>query len=93
MGGKELSKKRKPLEKVEVVLSESTEKLLEVVSACITENKPNNVVSKIGEVTEKDTGKVQGLFGKDTLDDFLKDYSSNYEKLEKKTNKKQKINL
>lgn len=39
----------------------------------ITENRLRNVLSKIGPVTNKDFGKIMGLFAKDCLDDFEKD--------------------
>ena len=39
-----------------------------------------NVISKIGTVSDKEFGKLQGLFTKDTLDDFWKDNSTDIDK-------------
>jgi len=41
------------------------------------------VISKIGEVTLKDFGKVMSFFCKDILEDFNKDNSADVAKLEK----------
>ncbi|GAB1450637.1 hypothetical protein MASR2M47_06930 [Draconibacterium sp.] len=80
-------KKRKPLEKEEVKLSITAQSLMEEVSKYITVNRLNNVISKTGEVTQKEIGKLLGLFGKDILEDFLKDYQVEYHKLEKSEQK------
>lgn len=54
----------------------------------ITENRLNNVISKIGEVSvPKDFGKIMGLFAKDAVDDFAKDFHVQYEALEKEERK------
>ena len=84
---KSYQKKRKPLEKEELKLSTDVQNLMKEASAYITKNRLHNVISKIGEITQKDMGKLLGLFGKDVLDDFLKDYQSDYETLEKKEQK------
>lgn len=52
------------------------EHLLEVVETFyqyLTRNRLLNVLSKFGTVTQKDFGKIQGLFVKDALEDFQKD--------------------
>ncbi len=84
---KSYQKKRKPIEKEEVALSEAAQNLIEEVARYITENRLNNVISKIGEVTQKESCKMLGLLGKDSLEDFLKDYQSDYENLEKNEQK------
>jgi Rnl2 family RNA ligase len=84
---KSCQKKRKPLEKVEVKLSTAAQNLLNEASAYITNNRLHNVISKIGEVAQKDLGKLQGLLGKDALDDFLKDHKMEYQNLEKNEQK------
>jgi len=84
---KSYQKKRKPIEKEEVAFSEAAQNLMEEVARYITENRLNNVISKIGEVTQKESGKILGLLGKDSLEDFLKDYQSDYENLEKNEQK------
>jgi len=50
----------------------------------ITVNRLLNVISKIGEVTIKDTGKVMGMFNKDIVDDFTKDNHKILTELDKK---------
>ena len=81
-------KKRQPKLLVEVSYSDELNNLLEVVEEYITENRMNNVTSKIGHISiPKDTGKLIGLFSKDILDDFLKEHSGNYAKLEKSEQK------
>lgn len=42
----------------------------------INENRLKNVISKIGEVTQKDFGKILGLMSKDVMEDFSKDNES-----------------
>ena len=85
---KKAIKKRAPKLFVEPSYSEDLNKMLLVVEQYITENRLNNVVSKIGHISvPKDTGKLIGLFSKDILDDFLKEHSSNYNLLEKSEQK------
>lgn len=64
-------------------LSDDAQLLCEEITKFISENRLNNVISKIGSVTQKDFGKLLGLFCKDALDDFLKVYKNEYEQLEK----------
>jgi Rnl2 family RNA ligase len=81
-------KKRQPRLFVEPSYSEMLNKLLLVVTEYVTENRLNNVVSKIGEISvPKDTGKLIGLFSKDVLEDFLKEHSGNYAGIEKSEQK------
>lgn len=50
----------------------------------INENRLNNVISKIGNIDyKKDFGKVLGMFNKDVLEDFVKEYGDRYQKLDK----------
>lgn len=74
-------------EKEPLVLSEGLISLQEAIADYVTANRLSNVVSKIGEVTQKDFGKLIGLFSKDVLEDFYKDFAQPYEKLEKKEQK------
>lgn len=64
--------------------SEQVQKLKEAIQGYVTENRLNNVISKIGEVTQKDLGKLLGMFSKDVVEDFLKDYHEITDQLEKK---------
>jgi Rnl2 family RNA ligase len=85
---KKAIKKRAPKLFVEPSYSEMLNNLLPIVEQYVTENRLNNVVSKIGHVSvPKDTGKLIGLFSKDILDDFLKEHSGNYAAIEKSEQK------
>ena len=81
-------KKRQPALFIEPTYSEELNNLLVVVEEYITENRLNNVISKIGEISiPKDFGRLIGLLSKDTLEDFEKEYSSDYALLEKSEQK------
>lgn len=65
-------------------LSEEANFLCEEVFKQITNNRLNNLISKIGEVDpSKDFGKVLGLYNKDVLTELLKRYPEKYNSLEK----------
>lgn len=67
-----------------VPYSEALKVLLSEIDCYVTENRLNNVISHIGEVSlPKDFGKIMGLFSKDILDDFLKEHSGEYVALDK----------
>jgi Rnl2 family RNA ligase len=81
-------KKREPTLFVEPSYSEPLKELLPVAEEYVTENRLNNVVSKIGHVSvPKDMGKLIGLLSKDALEDFLKEHSGPYASLEKNEQK------
>jgi Rnl2 family RNA ligase len=81
-------RKRQPALFVEPTYSETLNYLLPVVEEYVTENRLNNVISKIGEVSfPKDTGRLIGLLSKDVLEDFLKEHSGVYASLEKSEQK------
>jgi Rnl2 family RNA ligase len=69
-------------------LSEEANFLCEEVFKLITQNRLDNLISKIGEVNpKKELGKVLGLYNKDVLTDFLKNYQDRYNALEKQESK------
>jgi Rnl2 family RNA ligase len=73
---------------VEPAYSEELNEMLTVAEEYVTENRLDNTISKIGEVTfPKDTGKLIGLLSKDILEDFLKEHSGIYASLEKSEQK------
>ena len=77
-------KKRNKLFTEPVPYSDSLKSLIPEIDAYITENRLNNVISHIGEVSlPKDFGKIMGLFAKDILDDFLKEHGGVYSALDK----------
>jgi Rnl2 family RNA ligase len=56
-----------------IELTEESKTIIENVSAYITKNRLIAVLSKIGDVTDKDFGKLLGLFVQDVIKDFEKD--------------------
>ena len=50
-------------------------------------NRLNNTISKVGPIDSNNFGKVVGLFNKDILEDFVKDYSDEFKRLEKNEQK------
>src|SRR5690606_6790771 len=69
-------------------LSEEASLLCEEAYKLITQNRLDNVISKIGEVNpKKDYGKLLGLYNKDVLTDFLKNFQDKYDALEKHESK------
>lgn len=67
-----------------VPYSDSLKVLLPELEAYVTENRLNNVISHIGEVSlPKDFGKIMGMFSKDILEDFLKEHGGEYTALDK----------
>lgn len=68
-------------------LSEKVKELQLLIKTYVTENRLNNVLSKLGEVTIRNFGEIIGDFNRDVIVDFTKDYKSQYECLEKKEQK------
>jgi Rnl2 family RNA ligase len=56
-----------------ISLSDENKAVVADAESYITENRLRNVISKIGSVTNKDFGKLLGLFTQDVLKDFRKD--------------------
>jgi len=81
---KKSRKKRDPKLFVPPTYSEPLVELLEIVEQYVTENRLNNVVSKIGQISlPKEVGMLMGMFSKDILEDFLKEHSGQYAGIEK----------
>jgi Rnl2 family RNA ligase len=66
-------KNRQPKEKQVFELSEEESDLMNVLLEYNTEQRVSNVISKIGQITNKDFGKILGLTVQDILEDFTKD--------------------
>ena len=62
-------KKREPIE-----LSSAMASLVAYSDDYINENRMNAVISKFGEVSRKDIGKIVGLFCEDVCKEFIKDF-------------------
>ena len=81
---KESVKTRNKLFTEPVPYSDSLKAMLPELEAYVTENRLNNVISHIGEVTlPKDFGKIMGMFSKDILEDFMKEHGGAYTALDK----------
>lgn len=81
-------RKRQPSLFVKPSYSEALNSQLAVAEEYVTENRLNNVVSKIGHVSmPRETGTLTGLFSKDILDDYLKEHAGAYALLEKSERK------
>ncbi len=60
--------------KVEIQLSDKANQVYDDLSSYVlNENRISAVISKIGEVSHRDTGKLMGLVMSDALEDFIKD--------------------
>ena len=66
-------KNRRPKEKQVFELSKQESDLLNELLIYSTEQRVSNVISKIGQVTNKDFGRILGLTVQDILEDFTKD--------------------
>ena len=83
----EKARARNRPQKPQMILSEKGEKLFNEMVSLITENRLRNVLSKIGQIEQKEFGKLIQLFSKDILEDFFKDYLEEYNGLVKKEQK------
>lgn len=59
--------------KVQEDLPVEAANVLSILETHITENRLRNVLSKVGEVTDRDFGKILGMFNKDVWDEFKAD--------------------
>lgn len=66
-------KNREPKEKKVFTLSDEETELMNLLLEYNTEARVSNVISKIGEITNKDFGRILGLTVQDLLEDFTKD--------------------
>lgn len=66
-------KKRKPKEHVVFELSDEESELMNELLTYNTTQRVANVISKIGQVTNKDFGKILGLTTQDLLEEFTKE--------------------
>jgi Rnl2 family RNA ligase len=80
-------RKRVPKERKPITVSDEAQKVVQVADEYITENRLRNVLSHMGQVTQKDFGKLLGMFSQDVRKDMEGDdpeIFSNIEKDEKK---------
>lgn len=73
--------------KIKIVVSEKIQNIFNEINNLITENRLQNVLSKFGSVTQKDFGKLSGLYIRDILLEYKKDNDDKINSLEKKDKK------
>lgn len=66
-------KKRKPKEHIVFELSDEESELMNELLTYNTTQRVSNVISKIGQVTNKDFGRILGLTTQDLLEEFTKE--------------------
>ena len=71
----------------DITISDEAQKHLNIVIAMVTENRLRNVLSKIGQVTDRQFGIVVGNLNRDIMEEYLKDHKKifrNFPKNEQK---------
>ncbi len=89
----EKAKARDRPKRPKMTLSKKSEELFNEMWSLITENRLRNVLSKIGQIEQKEFGQLIQLFSKDILEDFFKDHIEEYNGLAKKEQKQLTRNL
>ncbi|WP_294234501.1 RNA ligase family protein [uncultured Chryseobacterium sp.] len=84
---KVIRKQEKKVQK-QIRFGENAQRIWEELEQYATVNRLNNVISKIGEFEPTMAGKVIGLFAKDILEDFGKDFPEAFDSIEKKEQKR-----
>ena len=81
------SKNPKAPKEAEEPLMDDAQKLKDEMMSLVCENRLHNVISKIGQVTNKDFGKILGEFMKDVIKDFEKDNHEEFLKIDESIQK------
>lgn len=79
---------KKPKVKTEFNFSEAGQEVLDGVNELLTENRLKNVLSKVGEINDKQFGMLLGMFIKDTFEEYSKENSEKYNSLSKEEHKR-----
>lgn len=85
---KERSQKREQEGQNVLGLTTQAQELYEELCTYVTSNRLQNVISKIGNVSPEDFGKLMGLFNQDVLGEFHDEYGESFNELEKKEQKR-----
>ena len=83
--GEKVHQDKKP--KPTINLSEEGNLLMDDLMSYLNENRLRNVLSKIGQVTQKDFGKIMREFTSDAMDDFDKENKASFDSLAKEERK------
>ncbi|MCL8536891.1 hypothetical protein M9991_08460 [Chryseobacterium gallinarum] len=81
-------KKQERITQKQVQFSGAAQQIWEEIQRYVTVNRLNNVVSKTGEFAPEMIGKITGLFAKDILEDFEKDFPAVLRTIEKEEQKR-----
>ena len=81
-------KKQERITQKQVQFSGAAQQIWEEIQRYVTVNRLNNVVSKTGEFAPEMIGKITGLFAKDILEDFEKDFPAVLTTIEKEEQKR-----
>ena len=68
--------------KTPMELSDEVRDQINNLSGLVTDNRLNNVLSHLGEIEAKDFGKLIKEFSMDVWEDYINDYSDEYDQLE-----------
>lgn len=77
------NKSKKPKEAI--ILEGKSKEFFNIMFSFITNSRLDNIVSKLGKITNRDFGKILTAFWMDVLEEFQKD--NNFEDIEKKERK------
>jgi Rnl2 family RNA ligase len=83
----EVAQMSKRTKKAPADIPEQVKSLQDKILNYVTENRFNNLLSKIGYFEMKDFGKVLGMFSKDIVEDFAKDFDKEMNELDKSEQK------
>lgn len=79
--------KRRKTPKSPLHISDEVSYLQDEILNYITQNRFNNLLSKIGPIHKKDFSKLMGMFTKDIVEDFEKDFGKQMNELDKQEQK------
>lgn len=81
-------KKQERITQKQIQFSAAAQQIWEEIQRYVTVNRLNNVLSKTGEFAPEMIGKITGLFAKDILEDFEKDFPAVLTTIEKEEQKR-----
>jgi len=74
-------KVKKPKVKTKITFTEEGQEVLDGINELLSENRLKNVLSKVGEINNKQFGMLLGMFIKDTFEEYSKENSEKYNAL------------
>lgn len=80
-------KNKAPKVKEPIKFSEEAQKFADEIVLYVTENRLKNVLSKIGDINDKQFGLLMSAMNQDVMEDFLKDHKDGFIELDVKERK------